>query len=219
MIHIKFKYIVIFLSLGSLLFLYGLSTLSQPSSISLSQVPAFEGRQVIISGRVTEYRTTSYGSQIITIQDTDTRNSSTCDLYIEGEIPIEYGDIVQATGIVQQYRSDWEIIVNNPKFVTIRQKWSNNSFPLWQLAMNPTKYVGTNVNVTGVIEKISASSCSLSDEEGRYTIIIYSDQSQRPPLVIGNAVTVRARFVYEADTFCYALHATEDNHGIFLLRR
>jgi len=219
MIHIKFKYIVILLSIGSLFLLYALSTLSQPSSISLSQVPSFEGRQVIVTGTVTEYRTTSYGSQIITIQETGTLDSSTCALYIEGETPVEYGDIVQATGIVQQYKSDWEIVVNNPKFVTIRQKWSNISFPLWQLAMNPAKYVETNVNVTGIIEKISVSSCSLSDQEGRYIIIIYIDRSQCPSLVIGDAVTVRARFVFEADTFSYALHTTESTHGIFLLRR
>jgi hypothetical protein len=218
MIQIKFKYVVILLSLGSLFLLYGLSTLSQPSRILISQVPEYEGRQVIVAGIVTEYRTTSYGSQIITLQDIETLNSSTCTLYIEGEISVEYGDRVQATGIVQQYKGDWEIVVNNPRFVTILQKWRNISFPLWQLAMNPTKYAGTNVNVTGVIEKISASSCSLRDQEGRYTISVDSGTSHSPSLLVGDTVSVRARFLYDAETFQYVLRVTESTHGIFLLR-
>jgi DNA/RNA endonuclease YhcR with UshA esterase domain len=185
----------------------------------LSQVPEYEGRQVIVNGMVIEYRTTSYGSQIIKLQDTEALNSSTCTLYIEGETTVEYGDRVRATGIVQQYKNDWELVVNNPRFVTILQKWSNLSFPLWQLAMNPTKYAGTNVNVTGVIEKISASSCSLSDQEGRYAIIVYIDTSRSLLLLVGDAVAVRARFVYEAETFHYVLRATENTHGIILLGR
>ncbi|MBE3139139.1 MAG: hypothetical protein IMZ53_00985, partial [Thermoplasmata archaeon] len=65
----KFKYLIILIAIASLVVLYFLSLVSHPVLISLSALPTHNGQQVIVQGVVTEYRTTTYGSQIITLRD------------------------------------------------------------------------------------------------------------------------------------------------------
>jgi len=214
----KFKYLIILIAIASLVALYFLSLVSQPVLISLSALPTYNGQQVIVQGVVTEYRTTTYGSQIITIRDMKNSTHSVT-LYIEGEVSVEYGDTVQAIGGVQQYKEQWEVSVNNPQFVTILQKWNNQSFPLWQLAENPDKYLGTNVNVTGIVTQKHESSFSLTDSEGKYSIDVSYDSSRHHQFSKDDSVAVAGRFLYETKTFQYVLKATESTHGIWKLER
>jgi cytochrome c-type biogenesis protein CcmE len=214
----KFKYLIILIAIASLVALYFLSLVSHPSLISLSTLPTFNGQQVIVQGVVTEYRTTTYGSQIITIRDLE-NNTHSVALYIEGEVSVEYGDTVQAIGEVQQYNEQWEISVNNPQFVTILQKRNNQSFPLWQLAENPDKYLGTNVNVTGIVTQKHESSFSLTDSDGKYSIDVSYDSSCPHQFSKNDSVAVAGRFLYEPKTFQFVLKVTESNHGIWKLER
>jgi DNA/RNA endonuclease YhcR with UshA esterase domain len=210
----KFKYLIILIAIASLVALYFLSLVSQPVLISLSALPTYNGQQVIVQGVVTEYRTTTYGSQIIIIRDKE-NSANSVTLYIESEVSVEYGDTVQAIGEVQQYKEQWEVSVNNPQFVTILQKWNNQSFPLWQLAENPDKYLGTNVNVTGIVTQKHEASFSLTDSEGRYSIDVFYDSSRPHQFSKDDSVAVAGRFLYETKTFQYVLKATESNHGIW----
>jgi cytochrome c-type biogenesis protein CcmE len=214
----KFKYLIILIAIASLVALYFLSLVSHPSLISLSALPTYNGQQVIVQGVITEYRTTTYGTQIITIRDRGNSTNSVT-LYIEGEVSVEYGDTVQAIGEVQQYNEQWELSVNNPQFVTILQKWNNQSFPLWQLAENPDKYLGTNINVTGIVTQKHESSFSLTDPEGKYSIDVSYDPSCPHQFSKDDSVAVAGRFLYEIKTFQYVLKATESNHGIWKLER
>jgi cytochrome c-type biogenesis protein CcmE len=214
----KFKYLIILIAIASLVALYFLSLVSHPGLISLSALPTYNGQQVIVQGVIIEYRTTTYGSQIITIRDLENSTNSVT-LYIEGEVSVEYGDTVQAIGEVQQYNEQWEISVNNPQFVTILQKWDNQSFPLWQLAENPDKYLGTNVNVTGIVTQKYVSSFSLTDPEGKYSIDVSYDSSRPHQFSKDDSVAVAGRFLYEQKTFQYVLKATEITHGIWKLER
>jgi len=214
----KFKYLIILIAIASLVALYFLSLVSHPSLISLSALPTYNGQQVIVQGVITEYRTTTYGTQIITIRDLGNSTNSVT-LYIEGEVSVEYGDTVQAIGEVQQYNEQWEISVNNPQFVTILQKWDNQSFPLWQLAENPDKYLGTNVNVTGIVTQKHESSFSLTDPEGKYSIDVSYDSSRPHQFSKDDSVAVAGRFLYEQKTFQYVLKATESTYGIWKLER
>jgi DNA/RNA endonuclease YhcR with UshA esterase domain len=210
----KFKYLIILIAIASLVALYFLSLVSQPVLISLSALPAYNGQQVIVQGVVTEYRTTTYGTQLITIRDTENSTHSVA-LYIEGEVSVEYGDTVKVIGEVQQYKEQWEVSVNNPQFVTILQQWNNQSFPLWQLAENPGKYVGTNVNVTGIVTQKHESSFSLTDPAGKYSIVVSYDSSCPHQFSKDDSVTIAGRFLYEPKAFQYALKATESTHGIW----
>ena len=212
----KFKYLIILIAIASLVVLYFLSMVSQPVLISISTLPTYNGQQVIVQGVVTEYRITTYGSQIITIRDMENSTNSVM-LYIEGEVSVEYGDTIQAIGEVQQYQEQWEVSVNNPQFVTILQKWNNQKFPLWQLAENPGKYLGTNVNVTGIVTQKHESSFSLTDSEGKYSIDVSYDSSCPYQFSKDDSVAVAGRFIYEIKTFQYVLKAPESTHGIWKL--
>jgi hypothetical protein len=215
----KFKYIVIVISLVSLFVLYLLSTLSQPTTISLSLVPFNEGKEVVVKGIVTNYQTTTYGSQLISIRDVNSTNESTIILYIEGEFPVEYGDIIQANGIVQQYNNNWELTVSNPRFIIVLQRWGDRPFPVWQLAQNPTKYVDTNVNVTGLISTLSSSSFYLHDTEGNYVLPVSFPHSSESLFSQGDLVAVKARFLYNQETFSYQLKVADTTQGIIVLQR
>jgi hypothetical protein len=215
----KFKYIVIVLSLASLLVLYFLSGLSQPTAIPLSKVPINEGKQVVVSGVVTGYQMTTFGSELITIRDANSTNTSTITVYVEGTLPVEYGDLVRATGTVQQYNNEWEVTVSNPRFVTVLQKWGDRSFPLWQLAQNPTRYVDTNVNVTGMIETLSSVSFNLQDTAGSCSLSVSCAHSKNSSFMKGDLVAVKARFLYDQETLSYTLKVADAAHDITVLGR
>jgi hypothetical protein len=212
----KFKYVVIVLSLVGLCILYLISGLSQPSVISLSQVPLNEGKQIMVTGVVTMHQATDYGNQFIIIRDVESQNFTTVTLYVTGVASVEYGDVIEATGVVQQYNNNWEITVSTPQSIVILQHWQNRSFPVWQLARNPMKYVDTNVNVTGVVTVLSATGFSLSDMEGTYLIWVSCDPSEILPLKSGDEVSVCARFVYDDTALRYLLQIIDETQGLML---
>jgi hypothetical protein len=215
----KFKYIVIVLSLVGLSVLYLVSSLSQPTAITLSEVPFNEGKQVMVTGVVTMYQPTTSGSQLITLREVNGTDSSTITVYVEGAALIEYGDVVRVIGTIQQYNEQWEITVSSPRFIEVLQPWGNRSCPLWQLAENPMKYVETNVNVTGVVGSLSNIGFTLSDADGAYLIPVSCNKSVKTSLSLGEDVAVRARFVYNAATLCYLLKVMDDTHGIIVVGR
>jgi DNA/RNA endonuclease YhcR with UshA esterase domain len=210
----KFKYLVIFITVGLLLTLYLLTLVSQPILVSLSSLQNYNGQQVIVQGIVTEYRTTTYGSQLITIREIQNSTNSAM-LYIEGEVTVEYGDIIQATGEIQQYKNQWEIIVSDPQMIIILQKWNAISFPLWQLALHPENYLDTTVNVTGIVSQTGLSSCTLASSDGEYSVDVLYQSSCPHDFSKGDAVTIGAEFLYDPTTCRFFLKATENNHGIW----
>jgi|WetSurMetagenome_2_1015567.scaffolds.fasta_scaffold00789_16 cytochrome c-type biogenesis protein CcmE len=210
----KFKYCVILIAVASIVALYFLSLVSHPALISLSTLSDYNGQQVVVQGMVTDYRTTTFGSQIITLRDNVTGNTSVV-LYIEGELLVECGDIIQAIGEVQEYNGQWELSVNNPQFVTIIQRWGNQSYPLWQLAENPARYLDANVNVSGYVTQKQKASFTLTDQTGKYSIDVSYDASLSPQFANGDSVAVAGRFVYEAASLRYTLKATESNHVVW----
>lgn len=213
----KFKYLIILIAIGSLVALYVLSLVSQPVLIPLSRLQIYNGQQVIVQGVVTDYKTTTYGSQLITIRETQNCTNLVM-LYIEGEIPVEYGDTIQATGEVQQYKNQWEIVVNNQQFIVILQKWHDLSFPLWQLALHPENYLDTTVNVTGIATQLFDSSLTLTSMDGQYSIEVVYQSSCPHQFLKGDTVAVGARFLYDAATCRFLLKATEETHGIWRRR-
>jgi len=210
----KFKYLIIFLTIGLLFALYLLTILSQPILVNISSLPTYTGQQVIVQGIVTEYQTTTYGSQLITIRETQNSTHSVM-IYLDGETSVEYGDTIQAIGDVQQYKNQWELVVNSPQMISIIQKWHAISFPLWQLALHPENYCDTTVNVTGIISQTSLSSLTLASTDGKYTIPVLYRSSCPHDVTQGDTVTVGARFLYDPTSCQYLLKATEDNHGIW----
>jgi RecG-like helicase len=206
------KRISLIFSVIGILLLYLVSILSQPSNIKLHELPEFEGKEVTTSGVVTEHHTTQYGSQMITIHNDD----FTAIVFIEGKTDVEYGDKIQVTGEVQKYKEDWEIIVNNPRFISTVQKWNNISFPIWQLAENPARYVGLNVNVTGFIDSVFDSYFYLADLDEKYSLMVFH-KSSNLTLYSGKGVCVRGKFLFDEKNLRYVLEVCDENHGISLL--
>lgn len=208
---IQLKYLSVIFSVAGITLLYFLSTLSQPVMIELCEIPEYEGKQVIVEGIVTEHHVTSYGSHIITLED----DNATTTVFVEEKTNVEYGDKIQATGKVQKYEGDWEIIVGNVRFVTIVQKWQNITIPLWQLAENPTKYDGLNVNVTGFIDAVYDTYFYLVDTEEEHSIIVFYARSGDNVFYPGQKVNVAATFTFDLEDFRYRLIVSEETHGIF----
>ena len=208
----ELKYLVIILSILGILILYFLSTLSAPITIDLSQIQEYEGKEVTVEGIVTTHRITSYGGQIIEIKD----NNASAIVFVEEETIVEHGDKIQATGTVQKYRDDWEIVVNNNRFVKIIQKWSNSTCPLWQIAENPERYLDTNINVTGIIDREYDSYFFLIDTEGKHSIVVYYDSSRFHNFSQGDTVYVGGEFDYDEETMRFVLEAKEEPHYILV---
>lgn len=212
----EFKYFVIVLSIVCTFFLYFLSTLSQPSYINLVEIPNYEGKQVIVEGIVTEHHTTTYGGQIIEIKDLK-NEESIGTLFIEETTSVEYGDKIQATGKVQKYNDDWEVVVDNKKQIQILQKWSGIIAPLWQLAEDPNKYVGTNVNVTGIVDRAYDTYFYLVDSEGQYSIAVYYDSTRYYNISQGDFVCVGGRFIYDPESLRFILSVKDEEHHLYLI--
>ena len=172
-LKMELKYFVVILSVICIAILYFLSTLSQPITIELHEVPDYEGKQVIVEGTVTEHHVTTYGGHIINIKDMDNQSNFEIIVFVEEKTTVEYGDRIQATGKVQKYNDEWEVVVNDARFVKILQKWSNITFPLWQLAENPSKYIGINVNVTGTVDRDYDTYFYLVDSKEQHSIVVY----------------------------------------------
>jgi len=170
-----------------------------------------------VEGTVTEHHATTYGGHIINIRDMDNNNISEAIVFVEETTTVEYGDIIQATGKVQRYNDEWEVVVNQARFVEILQKWENITFPIWQLAENPDKYIGINVNITGLVDRDYDSYFYLVDSNEEHTIIIYYDSSKFQNFSQGDNVFVRGQFVYDEDTLRFVININQQDHVISVL--
>ena len=208
----QLKHYSLLFSIVGIALLYFLSTLTQPIVIELSEISEYEDKQVTVEGIVTEHHITSYESQIIKIAS----NNATAIVFVEGTSDVEYGDKIQVTGKVQKYEGDWEIVVGNERFVAVLQKWQNITIPLWQIAENPVKYDGLNVNVTGYIDAVYDAYFYLVDTEGSYSVIVFYSSFEHDDIYSGQKVNVAAQFRYDGTDMRYKLEIFEETHGISL---
>jgi hypothetical protein len=206
----KLKYFSLLFSLVGILLLYFLSKLTQPPVIDLQEISKFDGKQVIVEGIVKDYSNGRFGSQQIIIE----YSNCSVTIFLEGKIDVEYGDKIQARGEVQKYKDGWEIIINNKQFVKILKKWNNISFPLWQLAKNPNRYLDLNVKVNGYIESISNSNFYLVDIVNKHSLIVFYSSLKNITIFPGQKVNALGKFSFDEKNFRYQLEIFDDKHGI-----
>lgn len=209
----KLKHYSLIFSIAGILVLYFLLKVSQPSVIGIYEISKYEGKQVTIEGIVIEHHQTKYSSQIIKIEN----NNDSTTVFIEGKIEIEFGDKIQVTGEVQKYEGEWEIVVNSINMVKIIEKWGNRSFPLWQLAENPTKYLGLDINISGCIDYISNSYFYIADFERKYSLLVTYDLVKNISISPGQKICVLGRFSFDEENFRYKLELNQQAHGITTL--
>ena len=200
----RLKHFSLLFSAVGILILYVISLFSQPAYIELNEISKYDGKQITTEGIVKKYYTTKHGSQMITIEE----NNSTATLFLEGEIDVEFGDRIKATGQVQKYKNTWELMIEDQRSVKILNKWQNISFPLWQLTENPSKYMGLNVNVTGFLETLTESSFFLVDIHEKHSLTVFFDNLEikvKP----GQEINVLGRFDFDKNNFKYFLVAQD----------
>ena len=200
---------LIFSILGTLV-LYYFSLLNQPICIDLDQISEHDGKLVKTNGIVCNYYSTKYGSMFIEIKD----NESIGTVFLEEAFDVEYGDNISVIGNVQKYQDTWEIIVENLDDIYIISKWSNISFPVWQLAANPSRYLDMNVNVTGIVDSVFDNYFYLKDLEEDVVLFVsaYTDSFVNH----GKIVSISGKFLFDQKSLQYKLLVCEENHGIFL---
>ena len=206
----QLKYFVIILALLSVTLLYLLSTFSHPIYITFSDIPDYEDKQVIINGVVCEHYLTSYDNQILTIRD-ENNSDEELTVFVETKVDIEYGDIIEATGSIQKYHDSWELVVSHPKNIKVISSWDNTSSPVWQLAEQPLKYLGLNVQTNGVIDRIYDSYYYLIDTSGRYSLAVYFNPQYNQNLTEGMSSCVSGRFLYDSENFRYFIDKRAQN--------
>lgn len=199
----------ILLSIIGIATLYFISTLSQPVQIELQEIPNYENKKITTEGSVKDFYTTKYGNQIITIKN----NNFSAVVFAETEIDIEPGDIIKTTGKVQKYQNTWEIIVDNNRQISILKKWENTSIPLWYLSQKPSKYLDINVNITGFVDSIFENHIRLTDNEGKYFLLVFFD-TYNNKVYPGREVNIRGKFTYDKDNFRYILILSNEKHNI-----
>ena len=209
----KLKHYSLIFSVAVILVLYFLLRISQSTIIDIYEIQKYEGKQVTIEGIVIEHHLTKYSSQIIKIEN----NKATATVFIEGKTEVEFGDRIQATGEVQKYEGEWEIVVNNLNLVKIIEKWGNRSFPLWQLAENPGKYIGKDINITCYIDYISNSYFNIADIERKYSLPVFYELEKNLTISPGQKIIAFGRFLFDEENFRYKLELNKQTHGITIL--
>jgi len=209
----KLKHYSLIFSIVGILVLYFLLRSSQSTMISICEIPKYEGKQVTIEGMVIEHHLTKYGSQIIKIES----NNATTTVFIEGKTEVEFGDKIQVTGEIQKYEGEWEIVVNSLNMVKIIEKWGNRSFPLWQLAENPNKYLGLDINITGYIDYISNSYFYIADFERKYSLPVFYELGKNITISPGQKISAFGQFLFDEENFRYKLELSQEIHSITTL--
>ena len=212
----KLKYLSLLVSVTGITLLYSLSLLAQPPLVELQDLSNYDGKQVIANGIVTQDYHTSYGSHIITIKN----DNASATIFLEEPVTVQYGDHIQVRGTVEQYKGEWELMVDSAQALSILDRWQNISIPLWQLAKHPTTYEDTHVTVDGYIDTIYDSYLYLTDKNGNHSILVTFPSHQYNASLAGSHVSVAARFFFDQKDMRYVLSlSTDQEHGITLIDR
>lgn len=211
------KYFSLAFSTTGVIILYLLSLISQPPLIQTQNISQYEGRQVILEGIVVDYSATQHGSQIIKIKEnlTTEENKKPIILFLSGNKTVHYGDKLSATGTVQRYNDDWELLVDNPNEIEVIEEWGKRAFPLWQVAQNPERYCNINVNVTGKAQSVYSTYFYLSDTQKDCEVVVRTKPRLVNNISSADRVSVAGKFCYDDNTLQYYINVAENNHGVW----
>lgn len=216
--NFKLSLFVILFSIIGILVLYFISLNSLPANISLSEVKNYEGKEVIVHGIVFE----NYGNDDTLLKIKDV-NFSVLIFSEEKLSNIEIGDEIQAKGIAQKYKGEYEIVVKSKNDIKILKKWSNEFLSLKELAENPEKYEGVNVNVIGYIKfqptiNDKNATISLTDNLTNSSVVLKVEiKNLNKTLKQEFFVNVRGKFVYDGYNLKYFILVNEEKHGVWIL--
>lgn len=204
------KHLSIISSIAGILILYTLSLYAQTPIIPLSDISEYDGQIITTNGTVTEYHSTSYGYQLITIK----QGNNTAILFLESPIDIQRSDKLNATGRIQQYEDEWEIIIEEQELVTIEQSWENNTLTLQEIAENPINFLNQNLNVTAYVDIIYDEYFQLIDETYQYQCIVEKPYIKNLTLYTGQPINLNAYLTYDNTQMRYLFEFKNENQTI-----
>ncbi|MEM0492626.1 MAG: hypothetical protein QXS02_01510 [Candidatus Thermoplasmatota archaeon] len=203
------KPLVLILSIVGVILLYILTIYTHPPLIQIKDIPLHEGKTITIQGTVIKHQTLKYSSSLITILDTDnTMNTTT--IYSDKPLNVEYGDHIKATGIVQKYRENYEIVINKPEDVEIISREEDITIPIQQLSIYPQRYKDLTIKTKGVISSLSSDYLYLLSEDNKYTLIILYNPLLSYNISQGDLITAKGVFSYDAKNLRYILRVFDD---------
>jgi len=204
------KHLSIISSIAGILILYTLSLYAQIPIIPLSDISEYDGQIITTNGAVTEYHSTIYGNQLITIK----QGNNSAILFLESPIDVQQGDKINATGRIQQYEDEWEIIIEEQELVTIEQSWENNTLTLQEIAENPINFLNQNLNVTAYVDIIYDEYFQLIDETYQYQCIVEKPYIKNLTLYTGQPINLNAYLTYDNTQMRYLFEFKNENHTI-----
>lgn len=215
--NMRFGVFAVIFSTCGVVVLYLLSALSNPVKIDLKDLHRYEGREVIVEGRVIEKYITKTDCLVLRIRE----NNYTATIFI-GSFSgnIEIGDEIQAIGKVQRYREEYEVVVINEKDLKVLKHWRSEFMRLSDVATMPEKYLDTNVNLLCYIKSVYRSenettiyvTDDISNENHSLKVTIKRDIDLS--LHRFDYINVRGRFVYDEYTLRYQIVVEDEEHSI-----
>lgn len=195
------RFVMLFAVIG-IAFLYLVSLVSQPEHVALNNVKNSEGKNVTVKGIVVEKYQTKNGNTIMNLRD----DNITVSVFVKKIVDAEPGDEIRVTGSVQKYRDEYEIVASE---IEILKKGDENHIELNQLKLNPEKYRGANINITGFAVSIKHNEFHLSDNISKIKVKITKSVSLP---VENQSIFVKGVMGYDENRFEYFIKL--DNYGV-----
>ncbi|HID25995.1 MAG TPA: hypothetical protein EYP23_06005 [Thermoplasmata archaeon] len=201
----KKGYPAFIVSIAGVTVLYLLSIVIQPIPISLDKLPAFEGKQVEVTGIVTDIVLTTYNHQIISIRNIQTEPVANAIIFSEEPVDVDVDDVVTVQGKVQRYGKRWEIVVKDGSNIEISAPVAPSRVPLWRLSQDPEQYKNLPVSITGRVKSdtLSDAAFTLYDETRKYRITVLASPSALLDAEEGDRVLANGRLLYDSTRFSY----------------
>ena len=133
---------------------------------------------------------------------------------MESPIDVQQGDKINATGRIQQYEDEWEIIIEEQELVTIEQSWENKTLTLQEIAENPINFINQNLNVTAYVDIIYDEYFQLIDETYQYQCIVEKPYIKNLTLYTGQPINLNAYLTYDNTQMRYLFEFKNENHTI-----
>ncbi|MCK4614930.1 MAG: hypothetical protein KAU14_09010 [Thermoplasmata archaeon] len=201
-----------------LLYLYSLHL--DPEKVSISELEDYEGRYVIVSGKVVEVNERSGGTTLTLSED-----NATARVFLDSnDENLQVGDRVEVMGKVSSYRGGYSISVSGRGTLKVLDRWERDLLTLPALSENPWGYVGQNVNVSCKIdskryEKGNYSYFYVADSEVEdYSLVVYIYDLDVQHLPEGEAVFLNARVEYNPERMSFNCVMDSPEHHLWLDR-
>lgn len=169
---VTFTHLALIFSVLGILLLYGLSFLSRPGEIPLSELSEHEGETVVIRGVVCRYYTTGRDETVIKICGEGVIVTAVIEI---GDCSVELGDIIQLTGKVVRMSGEAQLQVARSTFVKSKGSATEELVPLHNVAAMEGEYVQTRAVVSDIERRDTSMELSIFDpgSGAENTLVVY----------------------------------------------